>query len=202
MLVNSYSVSPTGMTKVLELLFDAANGAAIIDSTGRHSPSLSPSGTRQIVSNKLSLNSGGFVRADAQNTASSDFDFSTGDWSVECDAIFASNSHIIWNKKASDSAGYGLVLRMNGGSNTRIVFQNSSGTNLLDYTSPTSLINTQLNLKVERIAGRLALHINDVEVVSSTTALGSIDSSGMIIGNSANGFAATIDNFVVMKSGI
>lgn len=197
MITNSFLF---GMPKVLELLFDAANGGAIVDSTGRHSPSLSPTGTRTIVSNKLSLNSGGFVRADAQNATSSDFDFSTGDWSVECDAFVASNSHIFWNKKADDSAGLGLALLLPGGSNTRIRLLNSIGTILLTYDSATSLINTQLNLKVECIAGRLALHINGTEVVSSTTALGSIGSNGMIIGSIDNGFAATIDNFVVRKA--
>jgi len=186
-----------GMPKVLELLFNAENGGAIIDSTGRHSPSLSPSGTRTIVNNKLYLHSGGFVRADAQNVESSDFDFSTGDWSVECDAFVATAIHIIWNKKTDGTAGLGLALRL---TSPQIRLLNTAGVTLLNYDSPTSLVNTQLNLKVERIAGRLALRINGTEVASSTTALGYIDTNGMIIGSTDNAFGAYIDNFVVRKS--
>ena len=67
----------------------------------------------------------------------------------------------------------------------------------------TKLLNTQLNLKVQCIAGRVALSINNTEVVSSTGSLSSIGGNGMIIGNSGSGsnaLATTIDNFIVKKS--
>jgi len=37
MLVNPYNVMPSGMPKMLELLFNAADGGSIVDSTGRQS---------------------------------------------------------------------------------------------------------------------------------------------------------------------
>ena len=39
-------------TLVLHLEFNNINGGSIIDSTGRHNPSLSASGTREILNNK------------------------------------------------------------------------------------------------------------------------------------------------------
>jgi len=193
--------SEQGLTTVLNLEFNGADGSTIIDSTGRHSPSLSVSGTRGIVSNKLELGGGGFIRADAQNVASADFDFSTGDWSVECDAFVTSDGAYFWNKSDVDGT-LGLALRLPFNS-SRIMLQNSVAASILLYDSPTSLLNTQLNLKVQCIAGRVALSINNTEVVSSTSSLGSIGGNGMIIGNSGSGSSAlaiTIDNFIVRKS--
>ena len=59
-----------------------ADGSTIIDSTGRHTPSLSPSGTRTIVSDRLQVGGGGFIRADAENTVNQDFNFTGKDFSI------------------------------------------------------------------------------------------------------------------------
>ena len=199
MLINPYNVIPSGMPKMLELLFNTTDDGAIVDSVGRHSPSLSPSGTRHVVGNKLVMDSGGFIRADAQNTSSSDFDFSVGDFSVECDVFVTADSAYIWRHTDNDSNS-GLTLRLPFDS-YRIIMQNDAAVSILSYTSPTSLVNTQFTVKVERISGRYALSINGTEVDTTSSVYTGLGGNGFIIGHlGSSGGITTIDNFIVRKS--
>ena len=198
MLINPFFVNPSGMPKVLELLFNAADGGSIVDSTGRHSPSLSASGTRGIVSNKLNLASGGYIRADALNTANSDFDFSAGDFSVECKVTAYSSSTYIWAHTANDN-DFGLCVRFS--SDYQITVRSELNSLMMSYTSGTSLIGVEIKVKVERVSGRYALLIDDVEVADVTASF-PIGSNGFIIGAfpPSGGLTGTIDDFIVRKS--
>jgi len=200
MLINPFFVNPSGMPKVLELLFNAADGGSIVDSTGRHSPSLSASGTRGIVGNRLNVAGGGYIRADGISVSSSDFDISSGaDFIVDCRGVSVTdNSAYIW-RHTDDDGNLGLTLRFLFNDN-RIVLQNDIAVSILDYTAPSSMINTLLDLTLEIISGRTALLINDIEVAFTNSPLTGIGGNGFIIGHlgSSTG-TTTIDSFVVKK---
>jgi len=200
MLVNPYNVMPSGMPKVLDLLFNTSDGGSIVDSTGRHTPSLSVSGTRGIVSNKLNLAGAGYIRADAQNVASADFDFSSGDFSVECKVTAYSSSSYIWVHTANDN-DFGLCARFS--SDYQITVRSSGNVPMLTYNSATSLIGVEIKVKAERIGGRYALLIDDVEVDAVTNSMFTLGSNGFIIGANPyaeSGLTGTIDDFIVRKS--
>lgn len=199
MLINPFFVNPSGMPKVLELLFNASDGGSIVDSTGRHSPSLSVSGTRGIVSNKLNLAGAGYIRADAQNVASADFDFSSSDFSVECKVTAYSSSSYIWVHTANDN-DFGLCLRF--ASDYELAVRSAGNVPMMSYTSGTSLIGVEVKIKVERVAGLYALIIDDIEVDSATEAFFTLGSNGFIIGAfpPSGGLTGTIDDFIVRKS--
>jgi hypothetical protein len=184
----------SGMQKVLELLFNAADGGSIVDSTGRHSPSLSASGTHGIVGNRLNVASGGYIRADAENVASADFDFSSSDFSVECRVTAYSSSTYVWIHTASDG-DFGLCLRYQ--SDYQITVRSASNSLMMSYNSATSLIGVEIKAKVERIADRYALIIDDVEVDSVIGTSQPVGSNGFLIGL---GLTGTIDDFIVRKS--
>jgi len=195
MLINPHVFSND---KVLELLFNGANGSTIIDSTGRHSPSLSPSGTRSIVDNKLLIGGGGYIRADAINTSSSDFNFGAGDFSVECTVTASSSSTYIWMHTAQDDK-FGMCLRM---SDYEITLRSYTNYIAIAYNSESSLIGVTVRVKVARTAGRTALLINDVEVGYTLLQLIDVGDYGFIIGAypPVSYFNGTIDDFIVKKA--
>lgn len=192
----------SGMQKVLELLFNAADGGSIVDSTGRHTPSLSVSGTRGIVSNKLNLAGGGYIRADAENATSSDFDFGSSDYSVELGFTASSSSSYIWTHTDNDS-NFGMCLRFM--SDTLLtVREAASNVVVVSYAHPSSLIGVPTKVKLERIAGRTALIVNDVEVDATNTVYinTNFGGNGFIIGAfpPSGGLTGAIDDFIVRKS--
>jgi len=187
------------LTTVLNLEFNGADGSTIIDSTGRHSPSLSVSGTRGIVGNRLEVAGGGYIRADALNTANSDFDFSASDFSVECKVTAYSSSTYIWTHTANDN-DFGLCARFS--SDYQITIRSAGNVPMLTYNSATSLIGVEIKVKAERIGGRYALLIDDVEVDAVTNPFFTLGSNGFIIGAfpPSGGLTGTIDDFIVRKS--
>lgn len=192
-------VGPT-LTTVLHLEFNGADGSAIIDSTGRHTPSLSVSGVRAILNNQLNLASNGFIRADAQNTANADFDFTSCDFEIECKVTKpAVSSDYIWCHTANDSDS-GLLLRFIN--NTMIRLDIPSSSLIFSYTAPTSFVGRQTKIKVARVAGIYTLYVDDILIATNVAGLGGTGSNGLVIGNlpSHVGLNGQIDDFIVRRT--
>ena len=189
--------SEQGLTTVLNLEFNGADGSTIIDSTGRHTPSLSASGTRAILNNQLNLAGGGYIRADAANTASDDFDFSSSDFEVECKVTLTSGQYI-WVHTASDAA-LGLLLRFE--SATTIHVRSASNALMMSYTAPTTFVGRQAKINVSLTGTTYSLKVNDVEVNTVASGGFSRGSNGFIIGSfpSSVGITGLIDDFVVRR---
>jgi len=196
-LLNSGGAPVVPKTLVLELLFNGADGSTIIDSTGRHTPSLSASGTRAILNNKLNLASGGFIRADAQSTASSDFDFSSSDFAVECKVTYTSGVYA-WVHTADDNA-FGLLLKF--ASNNIIEVRSSSNSLIMQYNAPTSFVGRQAKIKVSLTGTTYSLIVDDVQVATALSGGHTIGSNGFIVGALpfANYMTGLIDDFKVYK---
>ena len=184
-------------TLVLHLEFNSVDGGSIIDSTGRHNPSLSASGTRVILNNQLNLASGGYIRADAANTASDDFDFSSSDFEIECKVTLTSGQYI-WVHTASDAA-LGLLLRFNNA--TTIHVRSASNTLMMSYTAPTMFVGRQAKINVSLTGTRYSLKVDDVEVATVTDAGYAKGSNGFIIGSfpSSVGVTGLLDDFIVKR---
>ena len=205
MLINPYVFSND---KVLELLFNDADGSTIIDSTGRHTPSLSASGTRTIVSNRLSLASGGFIRADAANTVNQDFNFTGKDFSISFTMQPTSGGGTwIFKKTSQDAAGSGspyLVFFWD----TQLAFRSNINQDIVTYSAPSTLVYVSTKVEIKRTGTTFQMLINDIVVDTQvyTEVQRSIDISsqnyGMIIGASPpdGGLTGFIDNFVVRKA--
>ena len=207
MLINPFMVASSSAVKVLELLFNGADGSTIIDSTGRHTPSLSPSGTRTIVSNRLSLASGGFIRADAANTVNQDFNFTGKDFSISFTMQPTSGSTTwIFKKTSLDAAGGGSPYLVFFGT-TQLAFRSYDNSNIVTYTAPSTLVNVATKVEIRRTGTTFQMLINNVVVDTQvyTEAQRAIDFSsqnyGMIIGASPPDGAMTgfFDNFIVYK---
>jgi hypothetical protein len=207
MLINPFMVASSSAVKVLELLFNGADGSTIIDSTGRHTPSLSPSGTRTIVSNRLSLASGGFIRADAANTVNQDFNFTGKDFSISFEMQPTTGSNTwIFKKTAQDAAGSGspyLVFFWD----TQLAFRSYNNQDIVTYSAPSTLVGVSTKVEIKRTGTTFQMLINDVVVDTQVynEAQRAIDFSsqnyGMIIGASPPDGAMTgfFDNFIVYK---
>ena len=204
MLINPFVFSNN---KVLELLFNGADGSTIIDSTGRHTPSLSPSGTRAIVGNRLSVASGGFIRADAANTVNQDFNFTGKDFSISFTMQPTSGSTTwIFKKTSLDAAGGGSPYLVFFGT-TQLEFRSYINQNIVTYTAPSTLVNVATKVEIRRTGTTFQMLINNVVVDTQvyTEAQRAIDFSsqnyGMIIGASPPDGAMTgfFDNFIVYK---
>ena len=189
--------SEQGLTTVLNLEFNGADGSTIIDSTGRHTPSLSASGTRAILDNQLNLASSGFIRADAQSTASSDFDFSSSDFEIECKVTYTAGSYV-WVHTASDN-GLGLLLRF--ASANIIEVRSALNQLIMQYTAPTSFVGRQAKINVSLTGTRYSLKVDDIEVVATSSVYPVIGSNGFIIGAhpETNGMTGLIDYFIVKR---
>lgn len=189
--------SEQGLTTVLNLEFNGADGSTIIDSTGRHTPSLSASGTRAILNNQLNLASSGFIRADAQSTTSTDFDFSSSDFEVECKVTYTSGSYV-WVHTASDAA-LGLLLRFD--SATTIHVRSALNQLIMEYIAPTSFVGRQAKINVSLTGTRYSLKVDDIEVAVNSDGFASIGSNGFIIGAypASSGMTGLIDDFIVKR---
>ena len=188
--------SGQGLTTVLNLEFNGADGSTIIDSTGRHTPSLSASGTRAILNNQLNLASHGFIRADAQSTASSDFDFSSSDFEIECKITYTSGVYV-WMHTADDNA-FGMCLRLSGSDTIQV---RAGGNQLvMQYNAPTSFVGRQAKINVSRTGTNYSLKVDDIEVATASGAF-DIGSNGFIIGAypSSSGMTGLIDDFIVKR---
>jgi len=203
----SFEYTQPNSGKVLELLFNGANGSTIVDSTGRHTPSLSTSGTRTIVSNRLSLASGGFIRADAANTVNQDFNFTGKDFSISFDMQpTAGGTAWVFKKTAQDAAGGGSPYLVFIGT-THLAFRSYNNQNIVTYTAPSTLVNVTTKVEIKRTGTTFQMLINNVVVDTQvyTEAQRAIDFSsqnyGMIIGASPPDGAMTgfFDNFIVYK---
>ena len=201
MLINPYVFSND---KVLELLFNGANGSTIIDSTGRHTPSLSPSGTRTIVSDRLQVGGGGFIRADAANTVNQDFNFTGKDFSISFEMQPTSGvTTWIFKKTSQDAAGSGSPYLVFFGT-TGLAFRSNNG-DIVTYYAPSTLVYVNTKVEIKRTGTTFQMLINDVVVDTKvyTEAQRPIDFSsqnyGMIIGASPpdGGLTGFIDNFIV-----
>jgi len=195
-LLNSGS-EPVVYDTVLWLKFEGADGSTIIDSTGRHTPSLSASGTRAILNNKLNLAGGGYIRADAENTASSDFDFSASDFEIECKVTYTAGSYV-WVHTAIDN-DLGLCLRFNGANTIQVRF--ASNQLIMEYIAPTSFIGRQAKINVSLTGTRYSLKVDDIEVAAIVWVLPSFGSNGFIIGAypASSGMTGLIDDFIVKR---
>ena len=206
MLINPFMVASSSAVKVLELLFNGADGSTIIDSTGRHTPSLSPSGTRAIVGNRLSVASGGFIRADAANTVNQDFNFTGKDFSISFTMQPTSSGGTwIFKKTSLDAAGSGspyLVFFWD----TQLAFRSNINQDIVTYSAPSTLVNVATKVEIKRTGTTFQMLINDVVVDTQVynEAQRPIDFSsqnyGMIVGASPpdGGLTGFIDNFIVM----
>jgi hypothetical protein len=79
----------------------------------------------------------------------------------------------------------------------------ASNSVVVSYTHPSSLIGVSIKVKLERVAGRTALIVDDVEVDATNTVYTNTNfgGNGFIVGYlGSGGFTGTIDNFVVKKS--
>lgn len=184
-------------TLVLHLEFNGADGSTIIDSTGRHNPSLSASGTRAILNNQLNLASWGFIRADAQSTASSDFDFAGRDFEIECKVTYT-NGVYVWVHTADDN-GLGLLLKF--ASNNIIEIREGNNSLIMQYNAPTSFVGRQAKIKVSLTGTTYSLIVDDVQVATAISGGFTIGSNGFIIGAVpfANYTTGLIDDFKVYK---
>lgn len=194
--------------KVLELLFNGADGSAIIDSTGRHTPSLSSSGTRTTVSGRLQVGGGGFVRADAANTVNQDFNFTNKDFSISFNMQpTAGGTTWIFKKTAQDAAGGGSPYLVFIGT-TQLIFRSYSNQNIVTYTAPSTLVNVTTKVEIKRTGTTFQMLINDVVVDTQVYTEGqrAIDFTsqnyGMVVGASPpdGGLTGFIDNFVVRRA--
>jgi len=208
MLINPYVFSSDKVLEVLELLFNGADGGTIIDSTGRHTPSLSTSGTRAISGNRLQVGGGGFIRADAANTVNQDFNFTGKDFSISFEMQPTSGGTTwIFKKTAQDAAGGGSPYLVFIGT-TQLAFRSYNSQNIVTYTAPSTLVNVATKVEIRRTGTTFQMLINDVVVDTQvyTEAQRPIDFSsqnyGMIIGASPpdGGLTGFIDNFVVRKA--
>ena len=193
------------LVKVLELLFNGANGSTIIDSTGRHTPSLSPSGTRTIVSDRLQVGGGGFIRADAANTVNQDFNFTGKDFSISFEMQPTSGGTTwIFKKTSQDEAGGGSPYLVFIGT-TQLVFRSYNSQAIVSYAAPSTLVNVNTKIEIKRTGTTFQMLINDVVVDTQVYNEGqrAIDFSsqnyGMIVGASPpdGGLTGFIDNFIV-----
>ena len=193
------------LVKVLELLFNGANGSTIIDSTGRHTPSLSPSGTRTIVSDRLQVGGGGFIRADAANTVNQDFNFTGKDFSISFEMQPTSGGTTwIFKKTSQDAAGGGSPYLVFIGT-TLLQFRSYDNQAIVSYAAPSTLVNVNTKIEIKRTGTTFQMLINDVVVDTQVYNEGqrAIDSSsqnyGMIVGASPpdGGLTGFIDNFIV-----
>lgn len=196
------------LEKVLELLFNGANGSTIIDSTGRHTPSLSPSGTRTIVSDRLQVGGGGFIRADAANTVNQDFNFTGKDFSISFEMQPTSGASTwIFKKTSQDAPGSGSPYLVFIGT-TLLVFRSYNNQAIVSYAAPSTLVNVTTKVEIKRTGTTFQMLINDIVVDTQVYTEGqrAIDFNsqnyGMIIGASPpdGGLTGFIDNFVVRKA--
>lgn len=190
--------SEQGLTTVLNLEFNGADGSTIIDSTGRHTPSLSASGTRAILNNQLNLASNGYIRADAENTASSDFDFSASDFEVECKVTYTSGVYV-WAHTADDNV-FGLVLKF--ASDNIIEVRSGDNSLIMQYNAPTSFVGRQAKINVSLTGTRYSLKVDGIEVATEQSgAFANIGSNGFIIGAypASSGMTGLIDDFIVKR---
>ncbi len=207
MLINPYVFSNDKvLVKVLELLFNGADGSTITDSTGRHTPSISASGTRAISGNRLQVGGGGFIRADAANTVNQDFNFTGKDFSISFEMQPTSGASTwIFKKTSQDAAGGGSPYLVFIGT-TQLVFRSYNNQAIVSYTSPSTLVNVNTKIEIKRTGTTFQMLINDVVVDTQvyTEAQRPIDFSsqnyGMIVGASPpdGGLTGFIDNFIVM----
>ena len=202
MLINPYVFSND---KVLELLFNDADGSTIIDSTGRHTPSLSASGTRAISDNRLQVGGGGFIRADAANTVNQDFNFTGKDFSISFEMQPTSGvTTWIFKKTSQDAAGSGSPYLVFFGT-TQLAFRSNNSEDIVTYSAPSTLVGVSTKVEIKRTGTTFQMLINDVVVDTQVynEAQRSIDFSsqnyGMIIGASPpdGGLTGFIDNFIV-----
>ena len=207
MLINPYVFSNDKvLVKVLELLFNGADGSTIIDSTGRHTPSLSPSGTRTIVSDRLQVGGGGFIRADAENTVNQDFNFTGKDFSISFEMQPTSGvTTWIFKKTSQDAVGSGspyLVFFWD----TQLAFRSNNSEDIVTYSAPSTLVYVTTKVEIKRTGTTFQMLINDIVVDTQVynEAERAIDFSsqnyGMIVGASPpdGGLTGFIDNFIVM----
>ena len=206
MLINPYVFSNDKvLVKVLELLFNGADGSTITDSTGRHTPSISASGTRAISGNRLQVGGGGFIRADAANTVNQDFNFTGKDFSISF-TMQPTAGGVTWifKKTAQDAVGSGspyLVFFWD----TQLAFRSNINQDIVTYSAPSTLVGVSTKVEIKRTGTTFQMLINDVVVDTQVynEAQRSIDSSsqnyGMIIGASPpdGGLTGFIDNFIV-----
>ena len=183
------------LTTVLHLEFNGADGSTIIDSTGRHTPSLSASGTRAILSNQLNLASNGYIRADAQSTASSDFDFSSSDFEIECKVTYTSGGYV-WMHTANDN-DFGLCLKFESANTIHV--RSGLGQVMMTYTAPTSFVGRQAKINVSLTGTNYSLKVDDIEVATTTYEYPIIGSNGFIIGRASSGMTGLIDDFIVKR---
>ena len=206
MLINPYVFSNDKvLVKVLELLFNGADGSTITDSTGRHTPSISASGTRAISGNRLQVGGGGFIRADAANTVNQDFNFTGKDFSISFEMQPTTGSNTwIFKKTSLDAAGSGspyLVFFWG----TQLAFRSYDSQNIVTYSAPSTLVGVSTKVEIKRTGTTFQMLINDVVVDTQvyTEAQRAIDFSsqnyGMIVGASPpdGGLTGFIDNFIV-----
>lgn len=193
--------------KVLELLFNGDNGSTIIDSTGRHIPSLSSGGIRTIAGNRLQVGGGGFIRADAANTINQDFNFINKDFSISFNMQpTAGGTAWVFKKTSQDAAGGGSPYLVFIGS-TQLAFRSYNNQDIVTYTSPSTLIGINTKVEINRTGTTFKMLINDVVVDTKTytESQRGIDFSsqnyGMIVGASPpdGGLTGYIDNFIVYK---
>ena len=207
MLINPYVFSNDKvLVKVLELLFNGADGSTITDSTGRHTPSISASGTRAISGNRLQVGGGGFIRADAANTVNQDFNFTGKDFSISFEMQpTAGGVTWIFKKTAQDAAGGGSPYLVYIGT-SHLAFRSYNNANIVTYTAPSTLVNVATKVEIKRTGTTFQMLINDVVVDTQVYTEGqrAIDFSsqnyGMIVGASPpdGGLTGFIDNFIVM----
>ena len=193
--------SSGGMITVLDLQFNGADNSAIIDSTGRHTPSLSASGTRAILNNQLNLASNGFIRADAQNTENADFDFTSCDFEIECKVTKpAGSSGYIWSHTANDGA-FGMCLKFV--SNNTIELKDANNSLMITHTAASTFVGRQTKIKAARVAGIYTLYVDDI-LVATDARNWLTGSNGLVIGNypssSGGGLNGQIDDFIVRRT--
>jgi len=193
--------SSGGMITVLDLQFNGADNSAIIDSTGRHTPSLSASGTRAILNNQLNLASNGFIRADAQNTANADFDFTSCDFEIECKVTKPAGSNgYIWCHTANDGA-LGMCLKF--ASNNTIEMIDVNNSLMITHTAASTFVGRQAKIKAARVAGIYTLYVDDI-LVATDARNWLTGSNGLVIGNypssSGGGLNGQIDDFIVRRT--
>ena len=206
MLINPYVFSNDKvLEKVLELLFNGADGSTIIDSTGRHTPSLSASGTRAISDNRLQVGGVGFIRADAANTVNQDFNFTGKDFSISFEMQpTAGGVTWIFKKTAQDAEGGGSPYLVFIGT-TYLAFRSFSSQDIVTYAAPSTLVGVSTKVEIKRTGTTFQMLINDIVVDTQvyTEAQRPIDFNsqnyGMIIGASPpdGGLTGFIDNFIV-----
>jgi hypothetical protein len=187
---------------VLKLEFNGADGSTIVDSAARHTPSLSPTGTRTIVSNRLQLSSSGYVRADASGVESNDFDFTSSDFSISLTLTASATGYIVC--KYLDETGQVPALRLS--STTTLTFRSATNQDIISYVSPTSFIGTTQKIEVKRVGSTYTMLIDDVVVATQASrAEGSYPTGGtktkaFRVGSyGGNGVTGFIDNFIVKK---